>query len=115
MNPIITFVIYEEMKNMIFEDEFSFPPLFTIFFISMVSKAAATIVTYPMITFRTKAYTCNKVMPLKQRFDEFVKKEGYDAFYRGIVTKMLKTIISNAITMIIFEKSRYYLNVEAAK
>ena len=83
--------------------------------ISMISKACATIVTYPMITFRTKAYTCDKKMPFKQRMSEFLQNEGFSALYRGITTKMLKTIISNSITMIIFEKSRYYLNVEVAK
>jgi hypothetical protein len=68
-----------------------------------------------MITFRTKAYTCDKKMPFKQRMSEFLQNEGFSALYRGITTKMLKTIISNSITMIIFEKSRYYLNVEVAK
>jgi adenine nucleotide transporter 17 len=108
-NPMINFVIYEKFKRMIFDDDNSYPHMITIFAISIVSKFVATIVTYPLITFRTKAYTSNKDMSVSQRLSLFIKQEGLGAFYRGIHTKLVRTLLSNALTMIIFEYARYFL------
>lgn len=108
-NPMINFVIYEKFKNLLFDDDSSYPHMFTIFTISIISKFVATIVTYPLITFRTKAYTSEKNMSLTQRLSLFIKQEGVGAFYRGIHTKLVRTLLANALTMIIFEYSRYHL------
>lgn len=93
---------------MIFGSEYYFPAFLTISFISIVSKFLATIITFPLVTLRTKAYTSDVDMGVWERLSEVVRKDGVFGLYKGFNTKMAKTLTSNALKMVAFEKARYY-------
>ena len=55
LNPIINFVIYEKLRKAFVRRSKS-PGFSSVFLISLISKAIATIVTYPVLPLMTLAY-----------------------------------------------------------
>ena len=103
-NPVINFVVYEKLKNM-FEQA---GPLSSdkVFMISLASKFCATIVTYPILTIKTKAFTDKSGKSTMTILNEFLKTQGYQGLYRGLFTKLFQTLLYNAFMMMFFEKIR---------
>lgn len=128
LNPVINYVIYEKLKLIVIlankgifyslltlsteplAEEVGNPlTVYNIMVISILSKLCATLVTYPIITLRTKAYTGADKVPALERLREFIQTEGLLAFYRGLDTKLVRTLLSNALQMIIYEKFRFFM------
>lgn len=106
LNPIINFLIYEYLrKKMIQRNEN--PAFLVIFFISVIAKFIATWITYPILTLKTRAFTNEKNNKYFQLINDYIKKEGFFALYRGLTTKLFQTLMYNAFMMIFFEKIRF--------
>ena len=104
LNPIINFVVYEKLKNNFEAGAVGSLPASAIFGISLLSKFAATIVTYPMLTIKTKAFTSKDNESIFDILTKFLKTEGYTGLYRGLFTKLFQTLLYNAFMMMFFEK-----------
>ena len=55
-NPVINFVIYENLKRMMLEKKFSMN-FMQLFLISSIGKSLATVCTYPILTVRVRMQT----------------------------------------------------------
>jgi len=108
-NPIINFVIYEKLRSMAVSDEFSNPSVNAIFLISLFSKFAATIFTYPILTLKTKAFTQSNSDSTLSIFLNFIKREGFLALYRGLYAKLFQTLMYNTFMMMAFENIKFFV------
>jgi hypothetical protein len=102
LNPIINFVIYEEIKK-----NFPQKSFWQIFLCSSVGKLFATLVTYPILTVRVKLQASKDGSESYLRaLINLVRSMKADEFFPGIVPKLVQTISFNAFLMITFEKMR---------
>ena len=106
VNPVINFAIYEYLRDIVVSDNSNTPSVIVIFFISHASKFSATILTYPILTLKTKAFTNKGNESLFLIFKNYVKSEGVLALYRGLYTKIFQTLLANSFMMIGLEKIR---------
>ena len=56
VNPIINFMIYEQMRALFVTDDYSDPGAIAIFLCSILAKTIACISTYPLLTIRTVVF-----------------------------------------------------------
>lgn len=103
LNPIINFVVYEKLRNMVVKSGKE-PSLLSIFLISMVAKFIATSITYPVLTLKTKLFTGTKNESMMKILNNYIKNEGVSALYRGIFAKLFQTLLYNSLMMTAFEK-----------
>ena len=108
-NPVINFVIYEKLRTNFVLDPSKTPTALNIFFISLIGKFAATIVTYPILTLKTKAFTNSSDDSTMTILSKFIKNEGVLALFRGLYTKLFQTLLANAFMMVAFEKIREFV------
>lgn len=106
INPVINFVIYEKLRMSLVSDPSKTPSALSIFMISLVGKFVATIVTYPILTLKTKAFTNNTNDSTMKILTDYLNKEGVLALFRGLYTKLFQTLLANAFMMVSFEKIR---------
>lgn len=101
INPIIQFSVYERLKR-----GQSQPPSFLVNFLSgAISKAIATVVTFPYIVIRTYQQT-NQSAHLQTMgvIQNILKQSGIPGFYTGIQYKLSQTVINAALMLSIYEK-----------
>lgn len=85
----------------------NFIPLTTILAASTVSKAIASITTYPHEVIRTRLQ--NESTPPKKYFNiwstltTIVREEGARGLYKGIVTNLVRTVPASAVTLLSYE------------
>lgn len=86
------------------------PSALEIFVLSAVAKAGATIVTYPLMTVKTRMMTARKTdtdMQYTSILDAVVqisKREGVGGYYKGIRTKILQSVLAAALLFMCKEK-----------
>ena len=105
VNPIISFMLYELMKEKLGKNKIS---VINIILISLISKLIATIFTYPMLTVKT-LFQGSENQSNKEILEillNIFRKDGLGGYYKGIEAKMIQTLINNAIVMLSHEKLR---------
>lgn len=110
INPVINFVCYEKIRTYFVESTNQTPTAFQIFLISLVGKFLATIVTYPILTIKTKAFTNTGDESTWEIIKNYLKNEGFMASYRGLYAKIIQTLLANAFMMVAFEKIREFVS-----
>jgi len=102
LNPIVQFVVYEFLKNKFAGTKYTTA---LIFIAGAISKAIATIVTYPYQTIKT-LLQANKGKHVNQidMILEVYAQKGMQGFYNGLSAKLSQTVINSALMLVIYEK-----------
>ena len=87
INPIINFMIYENLKARFMPNGGA--SFLRIFGFSMASKLVATLVTYPILTIKTKANVNIENLPVWKIVERTIKKDGFLSLYRGLTAKIV--------------------------
>lgn len=75
-----------------------------IFLIAALSKAIATIFTYPYTTIRTFQHLKPPDKTMLDITEEMVRKEGFFCLYKGLTPKLIQTVLNAALIMTIYER-----------
>ena len=109
-NPVINFVIYENLKKLLLNQKFSLNFL-QLFVISSIAKSISTICTYPVLTVRVKMQLTKDeeqkgIIPFILKI---VKSMGLEGLYIGFYAKLFQTVLYNAFMMTTYEKLRRFI------
>ena len=133
VNPTIQYTMYEQLRQRALKGlslgrrkPVTELPVFEAIVIAALSKAAATVATYPLIRAKVlqKAATNPKerqqqknrrnasnkttdfaTISLLQIMADLKKREGYAGWYKGLNAQLTKTVVASAIGLSIKEKS----------
>ncbi len=83
-NPIIQFVIYEQLKKIIAVDKDSRLYDLIIFIIGAISKMISTLFTYPLTVIRTKQHISVEKKRWQKIVKDIIKSEGIKGLFKGI-------------------------------
>lgn len=112
INPVIHFSLYERLKPLLPLK----PRSLHFFLLGAFTKFVATMLTYPLLTVRTRLQLekTEASSPLKVARD-IVEQEGYSAFYKGIQSKLLQTVLNSAFLMAFHERLTMKLKRQFAR
>jgi solute carrier family 25 (peroxisomal adenine nucleotide transporter), member 17 len=85
INPILQYTIFEQLKNTLEQRRRVTPT--DAFYIGAIGKLAATSITYPYITVKSRAHVATKNRPVDgmwKSLNKIVKEEGVAGLYKGI-------------------------------
>jgi adenine nucleotide transporter 17 len=105
LNPVIQFTSYELMRNSFSNTKGEITNK-NIILISFISKLITILINYPLMTIKSM-YQANNKSSTKNTFDilrKMINEEGIFSLYKGISSKIVGSLISNTILMIIYEK-----------
>ncbi len=105
-NPIIQFVIYEQLKKFVSVDKNSGIYDLVIFIIGAISKMISTLCTYPLTVIRTKQHICVDKKKWSTIAKNIIKADGIKGLYHGIEPKLIQTVLNSALLLMLFEKIR---------
>ncbi|CAI2375564.1 unnamed protein product [Moneuplotes crassus] len=114
INPVINFTLYEIGKSVFIPESIESPAAWKIFLISICSKFISSITTYPILTLKTKIFVNNDGKSSTKILQDFIKKEGFSALYRGIYAKLIQTLLFNSFMMVFFEKIKFMIEFSLA-
>lgn len=87
------------------------PGVLEVFMMSALAKAGATLVTYPMMTIKTRMMSARKEADCEMQYksigDAIVKigsREGVGGYYQGIRTKIVQSVLAAALLLMLKEK-----------
>lgn len=109
INPTIQYAIYEWLMAARLAKK-KRPSSLQVFLTSAVAKAGATILTYPMLTVKTRMMSARKHdtdLQYSGVFDavaQIMNREGLRGYYRGMSTKITQSILGAAILLVCKEK-----------
>lgn len=109
INPTIQYAIYEWLLAAR-SNKKKRPSSLQVFLTSAVAKAGATVITYPMLTVKTRMMSARKLdtdLQYSGVFDavtQIMKREGPAGYYRGMSTKITQSILGAAILLVCKEK-----------
>jgi solute carrier family 25 (peroxisomal adenine nucleotide transporter), member 17 len=88
-NPVINFVIYENLKRIMLKKKFSMNFL-QLFLISSIGKGLATVATYPVLTVRVRMQTTkdNENRGVIPFILKIVRDLGFEGLYQGFYAKL---------------------------
>lgn len=104
LNPVVNYTLYEFLKTGF--SSTNKPTSKQILIASFVSKFITNIVSYPLTSVKT-LFQANKSKPTKDILNLILlvlKEEGIQGFYKGISTKMLGSLLNNAVLMVTYEQ-----------
>lgn len=114
-NPIIQFVIYEQLKKTLSIDKSSGWYDLVIFLMGALSKMISTLCTYPITVVRTKQH----ISVGKDKWSKIVKtivsNEGFKGLFKGIEPKLFQTVLNSALLLMLFERIKQILLTYFAK
>lgn len=104
-NPIIQFTVYEYLKRKFLRRGGKFTPVHAFFF-GAISKAVATVVTYPLqvaqtrlrITRDTQSKTVGSVLL------ELYREKGLEGLFQGCSAKLSQTVLTAAFMFAFYER-----------
>jgi len=87
--------------------------------IACISKALATIATYPYTVIRTFQHLSAAKKPLKEILTELYNDGGFQrffkgtfSFYTGMTPKLIQTVLNSALILVIYERlSKFFLTL----
>jgi adenine nucleotide transporter 17 len=86
------------------------PSTLQVFLMSALAKAGATVLTYPMLTVKTRMMSARKedadiqYASVQDAVRQIFHKEGVAGYYRGMSTKITQSILGAAILLVCKEK-----------
>lgn len=116
-NPAIQFMMYEMIKRNIQKVSKSPNDLssFTVFMMGAISKAIATVVTYPLQLVQTRqrhsAKTATKELSMAEIIQVIIRTQGVYGLFRGLEAKILQTVSTAALMFVIYEKVATYVRL----
>src|ERR1700722_17591570 len=84
INPILQYTIFEQLKNVLEKKRRMTPT--DAFYLGAIGKLAATSITYPYITVKSRAHVATKNQPadgMWKSLNKIVKEEGVAGLYKG--------------------------------
>jgi len=85
VNPILQYTIFEQLKNALEKRRRVTPT--DAFMLGALGKLAATGITYPYITVKSRAHVAAKVGPkesMQASLKRIIREEGYSGLYGGM-------------------------------
>jgi adenine nucleotide transporter 17 len=76
--------------------------MLTLFIMGSLSKLVSTIITYPLLTVKTRMYA--EKTTVQSIFAEILEKEGLIGFFKGMRSKMVYTVLNAGFVMATQEK-----------
>lgn len=99
INPILQYTIFEQLKNaMERRNKKSITPT-NAFFLGAIGKLAATGITYPYITVKSRMHVAGKdekKTGMIEALKKIVKEEGWEGLYGGIQAKLVQSVLTAA-------------------
>jgi adenine nucleotide transporter 17 len=108
-NPIIQFVIYEQLKKTLSIDKNLAWHDLIIFLIGALSKMISTLCTYPITVIRTKQHISVQKSKWSKIVKNIIKNEGVKGLFKGIEPKLVQTVLNSALLLMLFERIRQIL------
>lgn len=97
VNPILQYTIFEQLKNALEKRRRVTPT--DAFCLGAIGKLAATTITYPYITVKSRAHVATKDQPVEgmwKSLNKIVKEEGVSGLYKGIGPKVSQSVLTAA-------------------
>ena len=119
INPTIQYALYEWLMSVRARlairrkkktRRSSRPSTLQVFLMSALAKAGATVLTYPMLTVKTRMMSARKedadiqYASVLDAVRQILNKEGVAGYYRGMSTKITQSILGAAILLVCKEK-----------
>ena len=114
-NPIIQFVIYEQLKKTLSIDKSSGWYDLVIFLMGALSKMISTLCTYPITVVRTKQHISVGKDKWSKIVKNIVSNEGFKGLFKGIEPKLFQTVLNSALLLMLFERIKQILLTYFAK
>ena len=106
INPIINFVVYESLVNLLKGKKVEAKAIH-IFLASSMGKLLATLATYPILTCRVRLQANRQSGESKwKQLRKLLMRLSWIEYYRGMSAKLLQTILYNAFLLLTYEKMR---------
>ena len=113
INPILQYTIFERLKDVLAKRRRVTPS--DAFFLGALGKLAATSITYPYITVKSRMHVASKDGPqdgMGQSLKRIVREEGWGGLYKGIGPKVSQSVITAAF-LFAFKDALYEASVRA--
>lgn len=98
-NPILQYTIFEQLKNFVERrNKRSIGP-YDSFYLGALGKLAATTITYPYLTVKSRAHVRAKTEAKEDMFTSFnriLREEGWSGLYGGYGPKITQSVITTA-------------------
>ena len=109
-NPIINFVIYENLKKSMLLNKYSLNAI-QLFLISAFSKTIATIATYPIMTIKVQLQSMHgrRQLNIVRQILKIAEEMGFKGLFNGFYTKLVSTVIYNGFLMLTYEKLKRFI------
>jgi len=119
INPTLQYALYEwltsvrdRVRRRKGSGAINRPGVMEVFMMSAIAKTGATLVTYPLMTIKTRMMSARKeadceMMQYKSIGDAIVKigsREGVGGYYQGIRTKIVQSVLAAALLLMLKEK-----------
>jgi len=105
LNPVILFTTYEVLRKS-FTDIKGNISNKNILLISLISKIITILLNYPLMTIKA-LYQANSHLNSEEVWElliKLIKEESFLGFYKGLSSKLIGSLISNAVLMVTYEK-----------
>jgi len=113
LNPILQYTVYERLKQML--EKRRKVGAVDSFMLGALGKLAATTITYPYITVKSRAHVATgKQDGMITSLRKIVREEGVAGLYGGIVPKVSQSVITAAF-LFAFKDVLYDMTVKARK
>lgn len=117
INPTIQYAFYEWLvaaRSRVRQERSGGPPrrpsAGEVFMLSAFAKAGATIITYPLLTVKTRMMSARKTDTAMQYTSvadaiiQIARREGVGGYYRGMRTKIVQSVLAAALLFMCKEK-----------
>ena len=115
VNPILQYTIFEQLKNAL-EKRRRIKPT-DAFVLGAIGKLAATSITYPYITVKSRAHVAKKDTPshgMIESLRKIVREEGWTGLYGGIAPKVSQSVLTAAF-LFAFKDVLYEMTIAARR
>jgi len=105
LNPVIQFTAYEVLRKS-FSDIKGNITNKNILLISLISKIITILINFPLMTIKS-IYQANSHLKSEEVWQLLVKminEESFIGLYKGLSSKLIGSLISNAVLMVTYEK-----------
>ncbi|TGZ77776.1 mitochondrial carrier [Ascodesmis nigricans] len=99
INPILQYTLFEQLKNILERRQKRSITPTDAFFLGALGKLAATGITYPYITVKSRMHVAGKDEKKVGMFEsvkKIIENEGYAGLYGGIGPKIVQSVITAA-------------------
>lgn len=82
------------------------PSTLEVFYLSALAKAGATVLTYPMLTVKTRLFTARKgdtemaYTSVADAIMQIARKEGVGGYFKGLRTKIVQSVLAAALLFV---------------